>query len=476
MILEIEPSHSNTLGPLAYNELKAHTQKEADAPDLATTSEKEEDIKTKGYEVATRNVPEGATLESEFARLKSLALSKRARKAITQESFHMSVNPSSADRKLSDEEAADFIDEVMKRLGYGDSPYRIYRHQDIAREHFHVVSTRIGQDGKKINNSFERYILHTVLKELSEKYGFSVEETRQDRVDNAIKTKKDIKAKEKKGGKTKPAREKGEYIPPFKRTSKEPVMEQISNAHEDAMQWHFSTFDQYRMLMRNRYSVDVEYLDENPDYPTGTLIYSGLENGVMRVTPALSENDLGIDGAAVAAKCGDERMSEKKAQKKRLEKAMRESMDSATSYVDLHAKMRERGIAMCVSWTKDGEPFGVTYFDYATKCIWKGSETATDFQWLKNSCETKGWEIIQGKREKPVLMKKDPRRGKQAPQPVVSGPTTSNTQRTASAAEKGKAPHIQRPANAGSGHLGVHDETDKKSEDEVMEEIRLGLR
>lgn len=465
MILEIEPPHGNTAGPLAYNEGKARTRQEP--PVMDTTSEREEDIRMKGYAVATENVPEGKTLEGEFDRLRQLGRVRRTRKAITLESFHMSVNPSDSDRKLTDAEAVAFIGEMMQRLGYGDSPYRIYRHQDIAREHFHVVSTRIGQDGRKINDSHERYQLHTVLKELAPKYGFSVEETHMDRVDKAIKSKKDRKDRKesaekkerKEGGKT--------VVPPFSRKSDTPVMEQIRSAHEAVMQWHFSTFEQYRILMRTRYNIDVEFLDATPDRPSETILYSGLDDGVARVTPGLSHMELGIDADDLASLYGDERMSARKAQKTRLEKAVRESMDAADSYLAFHAELKKRGVAMYVSWTKDGQPFGVTYLDYATKCIWKGSETATDFGWLRQSFRSRGIEMLQGRREKPVKARRDPR-AKSAPSAIIGGRSTGG---------QDVSRHVGRLANAAPGNVDDVDLLGKdKDEDEIMEEIRLGLR
>lgn len=480
MILEIEPPHGHTLGPLNYNETKAKTVKESD-PKLTTTMENPEDIKTKGYVVATRNVPEGSSLEDEFERLKILGLINATRKKITLESFHMSVNPSATDKALTDEEARAFIDEVMQRLGYGNSPYRIYRHQDIAREHFHVVSTRIGQDGKKIKDSFEKYQIHSILKELAPKYGFSVEETHMDRVDRAIKAKAESKDRKEPRTERKPSprkREKREYVPAFSRESEEPVTEQITNAHEDAMQWHFSTFEQYRLLMRDRYSIDVEYLEDTPDYPSGALIYSGLKDRETRVTPALSNNYLGIDLDRIMEKCGGERMSEKKAQRNRLEKAVKESMETASSYPELHKELKKRGVAMSVSWSKDGKPFGVTYFDYATRCIWKGSETATTFQWLKDSCGARGFEILQAKSEKPVRQKKSQQERPSLPPAVVGQPRIEAEKSASVQKGTGKAPAIPRfhPANAGSGPVGVDDVSGKKDEDEIMEEIRLGLR
>ena len=40
----------------------------------------------------------------------------------------------------------------MQRLGYGNQPYLIFKHEDIGREHIHIVSLRVDSKGRKIND------------------------------------------------------------------------------------------------------------------------------------------------------------------------------------------------------------------------------------------------------------------------------------------------------------------------------------
>lgn len=48
----------------------------------------------------------------------------------------------------------------MESLGYGQQPYVVFRHRDIARTHLHIVSVRVDESGKKIdhNNELKRAI------------------------------------------------------------------------------------------------------------------------------------------------------------------------------------------------------------------------------------------------------------------------------------------------------------------------------
>ena len=64
-------------------------------------------------------------------------------------SFHMSVNPSNADG-ISEEKVKELVADIMEGLGYAKQPYAIYRHDDIDRRHYHVVSIRTDSNGRKI--------------------------------------------------------------------------------------------------------------------------------------------------------------------------------------------------------------------------------------------------------------------------------------------------------------------------------------
>ncbi len=63
--------------------------------------------------------------------------------------IHISLNPHPDDR-LSDTDMAEIAAEYMERLGYGEQPYIVFKHEDMEREHLHIVSLRVGKDGKRL--------------------------------------------------------------------------------------------------------------------------------------------------------------------------------------------------------------------------------------------------------------------------------------------------------------------------------------
>ena len=83
--------------------------------------------------------------------------------------FHCSLNPH-PDEKLSNETLTQIAREYMETLGYGKQPYIVFKHNDIAREHIHIVSLRIDGEGKKINDKFEKRRSKKITDALERKY------------------------------------------------------------------------------------------------------------------------------------------------------------------------------------------------------------------------------------------------------------------------------------------------------------------
>ena len=93
------------------------------------------------------------------------ALNPRVRKPVV----HFSLNPSPED-KLTDEQFREIAREYMERMGYGNQPYIVFKHKDIDRQHLHVVSLRVDENGHKLPHDFEARRSMEILRDLERKY------------------------------------------------------------------------------------------------------------------------------------------------------------------------------------------------------------------------------------------------------------------------------------------------------------------
>ena len=107
------------------------------------------------------------TMAEVFADMEALIPEKcRTKKMV----FHCSLNPH-PDEKLSDETLMQIAKEYMEALGYGKQPYIVFKHNDIAREHIHIVSLRVDSRGQKINDKFEKRRSKKITDALERKFG-----------------------------------------------------------------------------------------------------------------------------------------------------------------------------------------------------------------------------------------------------------------------------------------------------------------
>lgn len=391
MVVKIQPPSEKVEATILYNERKA------DGPEGIRTGDGPDHAED-GHVLVTVNVPPDSTLEDEFERLKLLNAKKTRGRSLEKPAFHMSVNPGTGDTPLTEKQVVSLVGEMMEKLGYGDCPYRIYKHTDIEREHYHVVATRIGQDGKKINDSFENRRINRIAEELAEKYGYTVgldtPESEEIELKEPARTPTSEDVPEPPAPSPEPvpadggrkAAEGKPYVPPFSRDSATAVSEQFRAIHKEAIKWSFSTPEQYKAIMKWRYNVEVRELDDG-------VHFIGLDKA-KGATPPISEKELGIKASEdIMGRCSEVRPGRLKAQKKRIEDYAQKAMTDCPSLKEFRRRMSAKGIYVAISFTEDGQPFGLTWLDRATKCAFKGSETGCTLPWLKEQAESNGWEI-----------------------------------------------------------------------------------
>ena len=100
---------------------------------------------------------------------------------VQKKGLHISVNPTVGDLvRLGDSGIRTEIDNLMKHLGYGNQPYLVYKHADLERVHFHIVSTRIDcETGRKIKDSYEKEKTQRFIKDMEQKYQLTKDESQE---------------------------------------------------------------------------------------------------------------------------------------------------------------------------------------------------------------------------------------------------------------------------------------------------------
>jgi len=79
--------------------------------------------------------------------------------------LHISLNPNPKD-VVDDDKFIEIAQEYMQKMGYGEQPFIVFKHNDIDRSHIHIVSVCVDENGRKISDKFEKMRSMNVCREL----------------------------------------------------------------------------------------------------------------------------------------------------------------------------------------------------------------------------------------------------------------------------------------------------------------------
>ena len=202
--------------------------------------------------------------------------------------FHVSLNPHPDDR-LTDDQLTDIGREYMERLGYGNQPYLIFKHEDIGREHLHIVSLRVDSNGRKIDDYKEHERSKEITEHLERKYNLNPAEGQK-------------------------RSEQWELTPVD--ASKGDLKKQITAVIKPlASMYHFQSMGEYKAVL-SLYNINVEELKgEAKGKPYRGLLYSAMDNEGNKVGNPLKSSifgkSVGYDGLEKRMEKSAERIKSK---------------------------------------------------------------------------------------------------------------------------------------------------------------------
>jgi len=90
--------------------------------------------------------------------------------------FHVSLSYAAADKgKLNNEQMLKITQDYIEKMGYSKQPYVVYRHNDTAHPHVHILTSRVDiATQKKLPHSFEHRKSKRITDELEVKYDLTI--------------------------------------------------------------------------------------------------------------------------------------------------------------------------------------------------------------------------------------------------------------------------------------------------------------
>lgn len=269
--------------------------------------------------------------------------------------IHISLNPHPDDR-LTDMEMEQLAREYLEKLGYGDQPFLIFKHEDINRHHLHIVSVNVDERGRRLNRDFIHRRSKRITSELEKKYGLHPADRRQLRTDNPLR-RVDV--------------------------SQGDMKRQVSNVAKAVMAgYKFQTMGEYRALL-SLYNVTAEEahgMVNGREYHG--LVYSATDDAGNRTGNPFKASRIGKSVGYEAVQRRFE-YSKEQIRDRRLAEMTRKTVAAALARTyrreEFVTLLKAKGVDVVFRHTDEGRIYGATFIDHRTGCVLNGSRLGREF-------------------------------------------------------------------------------------------------
>ena len=280
-----------------------------------------------------QNKEEHYTMAEVFADMQALIPENcRTKKTV----FHCSLNPH-PDEKLSDERLVQIAKEYMEALGYSKQPYIVFKHNDIAREHIHIVSLRVDSKGRKINDKYEGRRSKKITDALEKKY-------------NLIPSSK--------------VSEKPTTETPKIDATQGNVKEQVSNTVRSVLKhYSFCSLGELNAIL-SRYNLAVEEVKtEYRGKRYDGLVYVPTDDKGNKVSMPIHASDIGrgVGYAAIQNKMQKSKEAVKPLIPSVRRKVLEVMRTSPGTEERLRQRLEEQGLRVVIRKNESGRIYGITF-------------------------------------------------------------------------------------------------------------------
>lgn len=263
---------------------------------------------------------------------------------------HISLNPHPDDHP-TDAELTQIAREYMEKMGFGDMPFLIFKHEDIERHHVHIVALRVKTDGTCISDRNNFYRSKDICRELERKYNLRPSEREKISPDTPIR-KIDISGD---------------------------IKRQVANTVKMVgMRYKFQTLGEFNAIL-SLYNVKAEQTDgrvNGREYHG--LVYFATDDSGNVVASPFKASRLGkfasrtaIDNRFVRAK---DRIDVNPTRT-----AVADALAQSTNKEDFVVRLKAARIDVLFRYTEEGRIYGVTFIDHNTMTVLNGSRLGKDY-------------------------------------------------------------------------------------------------
>ena len=279
----------------------------------------------------------------------------RLNKMATTKTLHVSLNFDPSE-KLSNSRLIEVANVYMEKIGFGDQPFLVYKHEDAGHPHIHIVSTTIKEDGRRINtHNIGRNQSEKARKEIEQMYCLLKAERQQQLMKPGIKP---VDAAKVVYGKSETKRS-------------------ISNVVGSVFsQYRFTSFPEFNAALKQFNVIADRGKEEGRIYKHRGLVYRILDADGNKVGVPIKASSIGckptmdnLDKKFVLNEPAREPL------KQRTKNAIDECLQSGPGSIKkLIAELAQKQIYTILRQNVEGRLYGITFVDNHNKCVFNGSD------------------------------------------------------------------------------------------------------
>ncbi len=275
--------------------------------------------------------------------------------------LHISLN-FDASENLSNAKLQDIAIAYMERIGFGDQPFLVYRHDDAAHQHIHITTTNITAEGERID-------LHNIGKLLSEPARKSTEQ------EFKLVRAESRKFKQEPG--IKPADlTKAQY-------GQLPTKRAISNVVTAVTRdYKYTSLAELNAVLKSFNVVALRGAEHTAMFEKKGLMFSLIDaKGKILGVPIKASSFYSKPTLRNLEKKFEQNIEKRKVYKEPLKNAIDQTLNkyTAISKSTFVAELKNYNIQIAFRTNEQGRTYGVTYINHGNKSVFNGSDLGKSY-------------------------------------------------------------------------------------------------
>jgi len=311
--------------------------------------------------LAAGNYPKDTERLSFEEKLATLQLRADLNPKAEQKVQHLILSFSPKD-VLNDDTMRDIAEQFMDKTGLGEQPFLVYRHNDAAHPHLHIVTTNIDRDGKRINMfRFGKYKAAPACSALEKEHGLVVAKGQVEAAAQPLQP-RDIK--------------------PLAYGSN-PTKGAISNiVRSVAMHYKYSSLAELNAALKQFNVIADRGKEGSAMYENKGLVYAVIDQKGDRIGRAVKASTIYEKPTLsfLQTRFEENKTAKTDGHKERLRRIIDDAIKSgASDKKQLARHLDSKGIYLLLRQNEEGRVYGITFVDNKSLRVFNGSDLGKNY-------------------------------------------------------------------------------------------------